>query len=982
VIVGALCLALVARQSAPGEVDFVRDVQPILRQSCWKCHGFDQQRAELRLDTRSGALAGGRNGPVIVPGHADESALVARIEAADAKERMPQRAESLPAGQIAKVRAWIDQGAKWPDSAADVTNHWAYRKPVRPELPRVNRDWWVRDPIDRFVLARLEREGLAPSPEAPRETLVRRVTLDLTGLPPTPAEVDAFVADRSRDAYERVVDRLLASPRYGERMAWEWLEAARYADTNGYQEDRTRTMWPWRDWVVDALNRNMPFDQFTIEQLAGDLLPDTTPSQRLATGFHRNHPLNGEGGAIPEESRVNYVFDRVDTTATVWLGVTFGCARCHDHKFDPFTQDEYYRLFACFNNVAETGSVDAGGNAKPVMALPTPEQATRLAAIERSIGELDAQLAAAVDREDPAQMEWESAVVAKLGHAPTLDPWRSIGPFSAMGFELAYDTEFVGRADSAGPADPADHANQNWSDHPEWEDGKVHSLAGDNSAIYLERTIVAAEATPLTLSLGSDDAIKVWLDDVRLFARKVTRAAAPDQDRVTVELRAGLNRLRMKIVNGGGPGGFYFKALEQGLPDEIVALVKTPATQRDDAQRATLRRYHAENVLPEGRAMREQLAALRKEKSELEGVIPNVMVMQEQAPPRETFVLEKGNYERRKERVEPGLPAVLAPPPADVPVNRLVLARWLVAPDHPLTARVTVNRCWQTFFGTGLVKTAEDFGVQGEPPSHPDLLDWLATEFVRTGWDVKAIHRRIVTSAAYRQSSSADRSLLERDRENRLIARGPRGRLPSFMLRDQALALSGLLVEKIGGPPVKPYQPDGVWEEATFGTIRYERDHGADLHRRSLYTFWRRIVAPTMLFDAAARQVCTVRVPRTNTPLQALILLNDVTFVEAARAFAERLMVEGVGGDAAPEERLARAFRRATDRSPTDAELGILRDAWRFALERYRADRDAAAKLVAIGETPADARLDVVELAAFTAVTNLILNLDEVLCKE
>jgi hypothetical protein len=654
------------------------------------------------------------------------------------------------------------------------------------------------------------------------------VTLDLTGLPPKPTEVDAFLADRSPDAYEKVVDRLLASPRYGERMVLEWLDAARYADSNGYQQDLTRTMWPWRDGVIRALNGNMPFDQFTVEQLAGDLLPKATVAQKIASGFHRNHMLNGEGGRIPEESRVDYVVDRVDTTATVWLGLTLGCARCHDHKYDPFTQKEYYQLFAYFNNVAESGSVDRGGNAAPVLRLPTPRQSARIAALEKTALDLETQLRAGAARLLPAQPEWE----------------RSVNP-----------------------------------------------------------------------------------------AR---------------------------------------------LPARIAAGLKTPAANRTDMQKKQLADYYLAQD-PGRKALQQKLADARKALAAARGKVLEVMVMEERATPRDTFVLQRGLYNKPGEKVSRGVPASLPPLPRGAPNNRLGLARWLVDPANPLTARVAVNRVWQMFFGTGLVKTAEDFGVQGEAPSHPELLDWLATEFVRTGWDVKALHRLIVTSATYRQSSRLTPRLRERDPDNRLLARGPRHRLPAFVLRDQALALSGLLVERVGGPPVKPYQPPGVWEEMSFGQIKYQQDKGPSLYRRSLYTFWRRTVGPTTLFDTSARQVCTVRQTRTNTPLQSLTLLNDVTYIEAARVLAERLMKEG---GRTPEERISWAFRLATARRPSDAERAILTRGFERLRKQYQADRKAALKLVSAGEAPRAAKLDVAELAAYTGLASLIMNLDEVISKE
>jgi hypothetical protein len=789
-------------------VVFNRDVRPVLSDTCFPCHGPDpgKRKAGLRLDTADG----GRR--TVVPGKPAESELFRRITAADEKERMPpaKSGRRLTPAQVELLRRWIEQGAAWQP-------HWAYLPPQRPALPAVKNTSWPRNPVDHFVLGRLEREGLAPSPEAAKPTLLRRVSLDLTGLPPTPAEVDTFLADTAPGDYERAVDRLLASPRYGERMALDWLDAARYADSNGYQEDRTRTLWPWRDWVVAAFNRNLPFDQFTVEQLAGDLLPGATAEQKIATGFHRNHMLNGEGGRIPEESRVDYVVDRVDTTATVWLGLTLGCARCHSHKFDPFTQKEYFRLYAYFNSVAETGAVDRRGNANPVLRLPTPEQKERLAKLTAEIAEREREVKA---------------------------------------------------------------------------------------------------ATP-TITLAPEDAGRAAL--ARLLRLPSPASAALD------------------------------------FPS--VLLAEVPRLQPTYAK----------------------LAEARKALDETDKAVLEVMVMEDRPQPRDTFVLVRGAYDKYGEKVAPGVPASLPPPPAGAPPNRLGLARWLVSPDNPLTARVAVNRTWQLFFGAGMVKTAEDFGVQGEPPSHPELLDWLATEFVRTGWDVKRLHRLIVTSATYRQSSRVTPLRRERDPDNRLLARGPRYRLSSHTLRDQALALSGLLVERVGGPPVRPYQPPGIWEELSYNFFRYEQDKGASLYRRSLYTFWRRTVGPPDLFDTPTRQVCTVRQVRTNTPLHALTLLNDVTYVEAARVLAERLMTQG---GATPEERVAHLFRLATARPPTGAERQILLAAFERLRQQYQADPSAATKLVGAGDWPRDPKLDVSELAAYTGLASLVLNLDEVISKE
>jgi hypothetical protein len=800
-------------EEPPADIHFNRDVRPILADACYQCHGPDKgkRKARLRFDTQEGASTdlGGRR--AIVAGRPGESVLLHRITATVAAERMPppRSGRTLTVRQIDLIRRWIEQGAKWQ-------KHWSLIPPHRPPVPANKDARWCRNPIDRFILERLEREGLAPSPEASRTTLIRRITLDLTGLPPTPDEVDAFTVDRAPEAYEKMVDRLLRSPRYGERMVLDWLDAARFADSNGYQQDRTRTMWPWRDEVIDALNRNQAFDQFTVEQLAGDLLPGATQTQKIASGFHRNHMLNGEGGRIPEESRVDYVVDRVDTTATVWMGLTLGCARCHDHKFDPFRQTEYYQLFAFFNNLPESGSVDRGGNAAPVLNLPTAEQTRQISALKRTV----------VDLEDQA-----NAGSAKLHLQPA-----------------------------------------------EWQ---------------------------------------------RQVSASLVQLSGP--------LRA--------IVD---------------IPDQYIR-----------------------NSL-EHQAAQKRLADQRRALADLNNSVTMAMVMEERPQPRDTFVLQRGVYDKPGAKVAAAVPASLSPWPTGAPANRLGLARWLVDPGHPLTARVAVNRVWQQFFGTGIVKTVEDFGVQGEAPSHPELLDWLATEFVRSGWDVKALQRLIVTSATYRQRSRVSPELRERDPDNRLLARGPRYRLSALTIRDQALATSGLLVERLGGPPVKPYQPPGIWEDMTFGQIRYQQDKGPSLYRRSLYTFWRRTVGPTDLFDTPARQVCTVRQPRTNTPLQSLILMNDIMYVEAARVLAERVLLASRN----PEQAVSLMFRLATARLPSGAEWTILHQSWQRLLTQYQTDKEAALRLVSVGERPRDPRLDVVELAACTGMASLILNLDEVISKE
>ncbi len=990
----------------PERVEFNRDIRPILSDTCFHCHGPDRakRKAKLRLDLEEGAFAdlGGRR--AIAPGQVEESEAFARITSDEDSEKMPppDSGRVLDARQIELIRRWIEQGAPWQ-------KHWSLIAPARPPVPEVQPSAVVRNPIDAFILDRLAREGLAPSPEAPRATLLRRVTLDLTGLPPTPEEVDAFLADKAPEAYEQTVDRLLRSPRYGERMALEWLDAARYADTNGYQGDNTRTMWPWRDWVVRSLNENLPFDRFTVEQIAGDLLPNATIDQKVATGFNRNHMLNGEGGRIPEESRVDYVVDRVDTTSTVWMGLTLACARCHDHKYDPFAQKEYYQLYAYFNSVPESGSVDRGGNAAPVLRVATPESENRLAALRQAAKDAEGVLNAALSEIDAAQADWEqtvstpatwavadpAAVVSKAGASTSKLDDKSI----LLGGQSPQNDvhEVVIRTDQVGltglrlealthdtlPSRGPGRAPENGNFVLTKLEGEAVSVADPSRVQPVAFNAAQAEYSQPGWDVGGAidaDAKTGW-----------AVANAPDRDAIVAtftfaeplgfpggtELRL---RLRYESVHLEHVMGRFRLALTAGaiLPPPVAAALAVPAGTRDEARKAQVRDHHR-RLSPRFRERDAGLAAARKAVADFEGTLPEVMVMEDQPTPRESFVLVRGAYNQYGEKVSPGVPASLSPLPEGVPANRLGLARWLVDPANPLTARVAVNRAWQLFLGTGLVKTAEDFGVQGEPPSHPALLDWLATEFVRDGWNVKAMHRRIVTSATYRQASRVLPAILERDPENRLLARGPRRRLSSLVLRDQALAIGGLLVEKIGGPSVRPYQPPGLWEEMSFGQIRYEQGHGDDLHRRSLYTFWRRTLGPPDLFDTPARQACTVRQVRTNTPLQSLILLNDVAYVEAARALAQRLMSRS---EDTPEARIVLAFRLATARGPDADERAILLRRLGLLRDHYRADPGAALKLVSVGEAPRDPNLDVPELAAYTAIASLILNLDETINNE
>jgi mono/diheme cytochrome c family protein len=1060
--------------AADGAVEFNRDIRPLLSDNCFQCHGPDQakRKADLRLDIESAALGqnDGAQRP-IVPGDPAASELYRRIASTDADEQMPppDSGRKLSAEQIERVRRWIEQGAKWQ-------GHWSFIPPRRPALPAVARGEGVRNPIDAFVLSRLEREGLAPAGEAERTTLIRRVALDLTGLPPTFAEVDLFLADTSADAYERLVDRLLDSPRFGERMATRWLDGARYADTNGYQSDGERFMWRWRDWVIDAYNRNLPFDQFTIEQLAGDLLPGCTLDQRIATGFNRNHRGNAEGGIVPEEYAVEYVVDRVDTTATVWLGLTMGCCRCHDHKFDPLSQRDFYQLFAFFNNVPERGKAVKFGNSPPMVKAPTPHQRDELAQLEAQLAAACARFAELSPQLAAAQAEWEKAFAAAqpldwtittglevqypldgdpANQAPTGSPGSvPPKPVATRGELIAAPAKKLGPAEedphpalarfegSEGTFAPGKLGQASTFDGSQYIDaGDVGSFGyydrfsiaawvqpqSDRGGTIVSRMTDAEQADGYYVALAGGkvqvNLVKRWLDDalrvetersllpgewhhlmVTYDGSRVAKGVKVYIDGTLEPLAVRLDELNqsfaaaqpLRIGGGGGPEGRFHGLLDDVriydrtlAPEEVQVvataetidqLVSIPAERRTSAQAQKLRAYFLAEPAPEPiRQSWRQVVALGDRRSMLVESFPTTMVMEELPTPRDTFILVRGEYDKHGERVAPAVPASLPSLAAGATGNRLDLARWLVDPANPLTARVAVNRYWQMLFGTGLVKTVDDFGAQGEAPSHPELLDWLATEYAANGWNTKAIIRSIVTSAAYRQSSKVTPAMAQRDPENRLLARGPRFRLSAEMIRDQALAAAGLLVERQGGPSVMPYQPDGLWNE--IAGVDYAQDHGESLYRRSMYTFWKRTVAPpTMItFDAAGRETCAVRETRTNTPLQALTLLNEVTFVECSRRLAERAIVEG---GTSPEERITRAFRLALARPPAAAELGILVSGFQDHLAHYRAEPEAALTLVRIGESPRDERIDVAELAAYTAVAAVVLNLDETVTKE
>lgn len=817
---------------ANAKIDFNRDIRPLLSDNCYACHGPDEAHREagLRLDVKESAFGELDSGErALVPGDLAASHLYQRLITEDEDERMPpvDHAKSLSAEEIGLFKRWVEQGAKWQ-------GHWSFVTPVEPKLPELdNHVDWARGKLDHFVAARIEQEGLTPSPEADKATLIRRVTLDLTGIPPTTEEVDAFLADDSEDAYEKVVDRLLASPRYGEHMARYWLDAARYADTHGLHIDNRRAIWPYRDWVIRAFNNNKPFDQFTIEQLAGDLLDDPTDEQLVATGFNRAHVTTNEGGVIREEFYVRNTVDRVETTATVWMGLTAGCAVCHDHKFDPLTKKEFFQLFAFFNSTAEAALDGNRAYYPPMLHLPTPDQEAQLAQLSERLAKLQERIEA-----EEARLEQEA------------------------------------------------------------------EATGESAA---ENDVVEEE-----------------------------------NDKNDTENIA--------------------KAAEGETADEAEAPVESPLLKE----------------------LKSELAKVRKQKNSVDANVTVTMITKELPEPRPAYDLDRGEYDKKGDQVSREVPAFLPPmETGDRAADRLTLARWLVDPQHPLTARVTVNRFWQQLFGVGIVKTSEDFGAQGEWPSHPELLDWLARDFIDNGWDVKRTMKQLVTSATYRQSSSVGRERYLRDRENRLLARGPRFRMDAEMVRDNALAISGLLVERFGGEGVRPYQPDGIWFAVAYtssDTAHYKRDTDDGLYRRSMYTFWKRTAPPPamMAFDTPSRETCRVRRARTNTPLAALVLLNDTQYVEAARQLAQRMMSEGGSNE---RDRIAYGLREAIARHPDSGEVDVLLRVYRQQLAEFEKNEQAALDLLQVGDSPVDESLDKKQLAAWTMVANLILNLDETITK-
>ncbi|MEM6347013.1 MAG: DUF1553 domain-containing protein [Bacteroidota bacterium] len=1038
----------------PEKVDFNYHIKPLLSDRCYSCHGPDENKREagLRLDTEEGAFAAltESQGHAIVPGNLSKSAVFHRMRHEDPELLMPPPESnlSLDEYEIALINKWIDQGAEWKQ-------HWSFI-PLEPiEPPSVKQADWVQNPIDNFVLQSLDRQNIAPSPAAEKERILRRVTFDLTGLPPSLEEIDAFIADDSPDAYEKVVDRLLASDSYGERLAMEWMDVARYADSHGMHADGWRNSWPWRDWVIKAFNENLSYDQFVTWQLAGDLMPNATKEQILATAFHRNHPMTAEGGVVDEEFRLKYVFDRANTTATAFLGLTMECAQCHDHKFDPISQKEYYQMTAFFNNVKELGMTGDDGNYGPMLALPHADTEARLAELNQAIAERE-QRQKLTEEEvkaksdfleaiNPKRLPLKKGLVAELA-MDKIGKGRSLSKESDNIVDRKAYTTYTGEIEIVeGKVGKALRFDDDYEqvyliergDFESWEgfaasvwvktekDGEPQTIMGNAGEknnfwrgweFYLDslsrpslRLISNLPDNYLQISgtqsiqkdqwehvafsydgSGKAEGAKLYLNG-KLLATEVefdrlSRSIYPLTSATHLRTPRSIRIAKAYRTFTGEYGIFKgsmdeLKLYERELSElEINALYQEAESKNElIANRENALRHYLLQYSDAYQSLAEELIALRKERESINDTLPEIMVMEEMPTPRATFVLNRGNYDEPTERVEAGTPAAVQAFSEGLPNNRLGLAQWIMSKENPLTSRVTVNRYWQMIFGLGLVRTPDDFGNQGALPSHPELLDWLAMDFMDSGWDVKHLVKTMVMSATYRQDSRTRQDLPIEDPNNDLLARGPRYRLPAEMIRDNALAASGLLNRKIGGESVKPYQPKGLWiEKGSFSHVllNYKEDTGEDLYRRGMYTFIRRTSPPPSMsaFDAPDRSVCTIQRENTNTPLQALVLLNDPQYVEAARVMAERVQLTGL---AERSDQIAMAFRLSTGRQPTDKELSVLRQQYETEASRFAKNPTEAKKLLSIGEAKRDESLNLSETAALAVVCSTILNMDD-----
>ena len=1058
-----------AYDDLPAEIDFNTHIKPILSDRCFACHGPDNNTREagLRLDVASAALDELPESPgnyAIVPGNLQRSKVMDRLITDNPEEMMPPPASNLTlsAEEKAYLFKWIEQGAEYKE-------HWSFIPPSLPEIPEVKDPSWAQHPVDAFVASRLEQENMEPSKEAARETLIRRVTFDLTGLPPTLEEIDAFLNDTQPEAYEHVVDRLLDSPAYGERMANSWLDVARYADSHGYQDDGMRNVWPWRDWVIDAFNENMPFDAFIKWQLAGDLLPDPTQEQLLATAFNRHHMQSQEGGIVPEEYRTEYVADRTHTVGTAFLGLTLQCARCHDHKYDPISQKEYYQLFGYFNSVNEFGNIPYAGEASPTIILPSEEAKAELAELAHSIEALEktthpfnpqynegfnswiAGSASAITADQkPAKLlahypldkldgfsfnnsarpDWAAqlsgdrdfpvaVVEGKFGNAIQLngETWFDAGadryyfernePFSLSIWFKALSDSVAGPL--VGKSGGYFNGNRGYMLAIN-EDGSLHASLNhvfpDNSIELQSRDKIRVDEWQ-HVAMTYDGSSKA--SGLQLYMNGSLLEAEIIVDNLQKSIVETFNFYRNELTNWGGAGNLRIgfvdgnqTRLEEVIADDLrvygkdltlfevqflagfeapmTSALKKGPSQWSEQEQAAMRRTYLEQ-LPSYQKSLAELEQLRGRQNEIMTVQEEVMITRDRKEPRPTYILDRGVYDAPGDQVEPGTPEILPAIAPDQPANRLTLANWLLDENHPLTARVQVNRFWQHYFGQGIVKTPDDFGNQGTLPSHPELLDWLAVTFQQSGWNVKALQRLIVTSNTYKQSSIAPPILREKDPENVLLARGPSYRMSAEMIRDNALAVSGLLNRKIGGPSVHPYQPPGLWKQlATRNETVYNQDSGDKLYRRGMYTVWKRSSPPPSLmsFDAADRDYCVVKRQKTSTPLQSLILLNDPQYVEAARLLAERMQKEG---GKTLEEQITFAFRLLTSRHPTDLERSQLANLYQEEFDAFSAEPEEALALLGVGEYPRDENLDAITTAGLTLVTSTIMNFDEAYMK-
>ena len=1010
--IGILMLSGFSPLRAGDTINFKKQVWPILQASCFGCHGADDQQGQLRLDAQAIALHGGIGGPAIVPGKPDESLLIQRIRSDDDEKRMPLEDDPLSDDDVAVLVKWIEQGARWPDgigsAAKPSPKHWSYTSPERPAIPSVEDTRWVSNAIDLFVLSQLESHQIAPSPEVQKRRLIRRLSLDLLGIPPSVDEVERFALDERPDAYARLVERYLASPLYGERWARPWLDLARYADSNGYQADQYREVWPFRDWVIDALNRDMPYDQFTVEQIAGDLLPNATLAQKIATGFHRLTTCNVEAGVDPEANRVEQVVDRVNTTGMVWLGTTFECMQCHNHKYDPFTQKEYYQVFAYFNQTP----LEVEGNGVsynfvgPKMDLPlTAKQQVQRNVVNERLEKANAKLNEARETILAGLPQWETDLLESLVDEPKwhllqIDAFRSKngaghrmledGSVLITGERPDIDTYELQISTTADAITGFKLETLTHDELPGKGPGRFEAVRpnfvlnefvltdiGGNS-ILLEDAIADYSQPNFDVKNAIDGDLKTaWAiaaefhkpHAAEFLTSEAIRSDGKKQLKLRLEMNYGggrtIGRIRLSAMTG--------TRSMQGVSDAIVAIVKTPVAERKPAQTKQLTDYYLKQS-EEVTKLQKQVDAVKKELADVKPTTTLVMVEDQS---RETHVLKRGDFKSPGGSVLMGTPRVLNGLPEEAPQNRLGLASWIVDRSNPLTARVAVNRWWAELFGRGIVATEEDFGTQGDRPTHPKLLDYLAVEFMESGWSMKHIHRLIVHSSTYRQSSKSRDDLKDIDPNNLLLARGPRFRLDAEQIRDNALQISGLLQHKIGGPPVYPPQPNGLWRHVGRNAPKYATSTGTDRYRRGIYTVWRRSApyASFTNFDAPDRAACVVRRARTNTPLQALTLLNDVAFLEMARAFGERIHVLPSGSR---DEKIVFAFQTAVSRYPTAREMEILQEVFESELTKFKEDAGRAKKIV---DESQQSLKDVSELATWIQIGHILLNLDETISK-